>query len=102
MSAVVSGATRRQRPNPKMIDAGRKSVKYASGGGYVPGLFGSSFHGVLVAGTRTYQSTPSAMITGPAVMNKRAPHLADKPPNRSDREMRNSEPQIPAPPPATA
>src|SRR5439155_12304509 len=45
MSAVVSGATRRQRPNPKMIDAGRKSVKYASGGRYVPGLFGSSFHG---------------------------------------------------------
>ena len=32
MSAVVSGATMMQRPIPKMIDAGRKSVTYASGG----------------------------------------------------------------------
>ena len=50
--AVVSGATMTMMPSPKMIDAGKKSVKYASGGRYVLGLSGCSFQGVLLAGTR--------------------------------------------------
>ena len=68
----------------------------------MPGLFGSNFHGVLVAGTRTYQSTPRAMITGPAAMKARAPYFAARLPNRRDRKIRKSEPGIPAAPAAAA
>src|SRR3989442_2701485 len=82
MRAVVSGATMRQRPMPKMIDAGRKSMKYEIGGREVLAICGANFHGMLPAGTRTYHSTPSAMIAGPAAMKILGPNFSAKLPNR--------------------
>src|SRR5436190_4939332 len=100
--AVVSGATMIMIPMPKITLPGRKSMKYESGGTYVLGLPGSSFHGVLVAGTRAYQSTPRAMISGPTAMNTRGPYFAARLPNRGEKKIRNREPGIPAAPAAAA
>jgi len=52
MRAAVNGATRMPSPMPKMIDAGRKSMRYATGGRKVLGASGRSCHAVLVGGTR--------------------------------------------------
>src|SRR5439155_15515 len=102
ISAVVSGATMIIRPTPKMIEPGRKSMKYEAGGRYVLGLSGISLHGVLLAGTRANHSTPTAMIRGPAAMKIRGPYLAAKLPNRLEKKIRNRLPGIPAAPAAAA
>src|SRR5947209_15935366 len=73
MSAVVSGATSIMIPSPKMIDPGRKSVRYETGGMYELGDAGSRRHGVLPAGTRANHRTPAAMMSGPAAMNHLVP-----------------------------
>src|SRR5713101_7973428 len=65
ISAVVNGATSKDNPRPKMIEAGSKSITYDSGGRKVEGFCGSRCQAVVVAGMRAYQRTPSAMIAGP-------------------------------------
>src|SRR5919201_3343627 len=65
INAVVSGATMTMIPIPKITAPGRKSTKYDPGGTYVARLPGSSFHGVLLDGTRENQRPPTDMIVGP-------------------------------------
>ena len=102
MSAVVNGASMIIRPIPKMIEPGRKSVKYETGGRYVLGSAGWSFHGVLMLGTRANQRTPSAMIAGPSAMNHLGPKRAERLPKRREKKIRKREPGIPAAPAAAA
>ena len=66
------------------------------------GLDSSSFHGVLLEGTRANQRTPSAMINGPAAMNQRGPYFAARLPNRAEKKIRKREPGIPPAPAAAA
>src|SRR6266851_3041650 len=100
ISAVVNGATSIMMPTPKITAAGRKSMKYERGGTYVPASPGTSFHGWLLAGTRTYQSTPRAMITGPAAMKNRGPYFAARRPKRGEPKIKKREPGMPAAPAA--
>src|ERR1700704_6295216 len=102
ISAVVSGATIIISPTPNRMVPGRKSVKYESGGRYVPGSPGWSLQGVLLLGTRANHRTPRAMITGPIAMNQRGPYLAASIPNRAEKKIKKSDPGIPPAPAAAA
>src|ERR1700675_5040916 len=73
MRAAVRGATRMPRPMPKTIDAGRKSIRNATGGRNVLGSSGRNFHAVLVGGIRAYSKTPAAIIRGPTIRKRRGP-----------------------------
>src|SRR5207247_10617974 len=95
ISAVVSGATMIIRPTPKMIEPGRKSLKYEAGGRYVLGLSGLSLHGALLAGTRANHSTPTAMIRGTAALKIRGPDVAANLPNPLEKQMCTRLPRSP-------
>src|ERR1700693_1105385 len=73
MSAVVRGATIIVRPTPKMSEPGRKSTREERVGTDVRGSAGCRRHGALVAGTREYHRTRTAMIAGPVAMNHLGP-----------------------------
>src|SRR5437660_1329378 len=60
ISAVVSGATMIIRPTPKMIEPGRKSMKYEAGGRYVLGL-----SGIIQRGSAIVATTPTARAINP-------------------------------------
>src|SRR6266852_9390555 len=102
ISAVVRGATVMESPRPKMIPAGKRSMRYDNGGWNVAGFCGSRCQGMLVAGTRAYHRTPSAMISGPTAMKMRGPYLAARLPNRDEKKIRKIEPGMPAAPAAAA
>src|SRR6202165_4846288 len=102
ISAVVNGATSNESPKPKMVEAGNRTITYDSGGRKGEGLCGTRCQGVVVAGMRAYQRTPSAMIAGPTAMNQRDPIRPASPPNRAERKVMKSEPGMPASPAAAA
>src|SRR5256885_1485138 len=102
MSAVVSGATMIESPNPNSSVAGRKSTSQLVGGRYVPGSPNANSHGLVVAGTRRYQSVPRHMSAGPTAMNAFGPYFPASAPNRELRNTRNSPDGMNARPAAAA
>src|SRR6266498_2712470 len=90
MSAVVSGATRMDRPKPNRRLAGRKSTSQLGGGRYVPGSPNANSQGLVVGGTRRYQSVPRHMRAGPMAMNAFGPYFPASAPKRELRNTRNS------------
>src|SRR4029077_10874011 len=90
MSAVVSGATIIESPKPKSRVAGRKSTNQLAGGRSVPASPNVKSHGLVVAGTRRYQSVPRHMSAGPMDMNSFGPYFPDSAPKRELRNTRNS------------
>src|SRR5436190_14809538 len=102
MSAVVSGATRIERPKPKSRLAGRKSTNQLAGGRNVLGSPKANSHGLVVAGTRRYQRVPTAISAGPIDMNAFGPYFPASAPNRELRKTRNRPDGMNASPAAAA
>src|SRR4029077_632901 len=73
IKVVVSGATTHEMPAPNNRMAGRTSTKTLGGGMSVAGSETVANHGAESAGSRAHQSSPVAMISGPATRNGRAP-----------------------------
>src|SRR6202795_2383093 len=88
MSAVASGATIIDSPNPNSRGAGRKSTNQVAGGRNVLGSPNANSHGLVVAGTRRYQSVPRHINAGPMAMNILGPYFPDSAPNREKRNRR--------------
>src|SRR2546428_2902332 len=61
ISAVVSGATRRQSPRPKIIPPGRISMTYDNGGKDVAGVLGAGCAGGVGARLGSGPKTPSPL-----------------------------------------
>src|SRR5258706_1988003 len=89
MSAVVSGATIIESPKPNKRVAGRKSTNQLAGGRKVLGSLNAKSHGLVVAGTRRYQSVPMHMSAGPTAMKTLGPYFPDSAPNRELKNTRN-------------
>ena len=90
ISAVVSGATSMLIPIPKTTVPSITSVKVAAGGIRVAGSARSSRQGSEPAGIRVSQMSPSAMSSGPTVMNSRGPKRAESCPAGVDRNVSSS------------
>src|SRR5437588_11012215 len=102
MSAVVSGATMIDSPKPNSSCPGRKSTSHVAGGSQLLGASNVNCHGVVVAGTRAYQSVPRHMRAGPTAMNTFGPYLPARVPKRELRNTRNNPDGMNASPAAAA
>src|SRR3974390_502350 len=73
MSAVDSGATRIERPNPKTSWPGRTSTRYPVEGMSDAESDGTATQGALSPGIRANQSAPADITSAPAAGDKRGP-----------------------------